>query len=144
MFAYNNNSEFLKFQNNWKAEESLMRENGASEDVIAELYNFSLATFNSNRRFYEKLDLTTDTNALKKTPEPPNNDFDYCFDLLNQIENPKLLKGLKSLSPTDLKIYVLHHINGFNRTEIADLIGKSRQHVGQRLTKITAILRNYF
>ena len=144
MFAYNNNTEFMKFQRDWQSEEALMRENGSDEAVITELYAFSLAVFNSNRRFYEKLDYNENTDSLNEKPEPPNCDFDNCFDILDQIENPQLLKGLKNLSPLDLKIYVHYNVDGYSKTEIAEMVGLSRQYVGRKLKKITATLKSHF
>jgi len=146
---FNYNREFMKFTQKWKAEAKLMRENGMSEAAIAELYDVSLAEFNNNRCFYRRLD-DVSLDDVKSLDRLLTKQYglqgieDDCLEVIDQIANPNLLAGLRSLSSDDLSIYVLHFVKGYKQSEIARLRNQTKQSVSKKISKITDTLKGYF
>ena len=88
--SYNHGREERKWQH-WKlAEEKVLRACGMDESMIAQLRLWDRAMFNSDRRFYEKLqDIGTYPDCVAGSESPA--EIYTVENLLNNNENAELL-----------------------------------------------------
>ena len=139
--SYNHGKEERKWLH-WKlAEEKVLRACGVDESTIEQLCLWDKAMFNSDRRFYEKLQDTgtyldciaeSDTQAKIYTVE----------DLLNDIENAELLKTLLTVDKLTLQISVLK-MNGYSTNEIAVLVHLSTDAIYKRIAVLKKKLKKF-
>ena len=97
--------------------------------------------FNSDRRFYEKLQDTgtyLDCVAGNETPA----EIYTVEDLLNDIENAELLKALLTVDKLTLQIYVLK-MNGYSTNEIAVLVHLSTDAIYKRIATLKKKLKKF-
>ena len=138
---YNHGREERKWQR-WKlAEEKVLRACGMDESTIGQLRLWDRAMFNSDRRFYEKLQ---DTGTYL--------DFFFFFyatseiytveDLLNDIENAELLKALLTVDKLTLQIALLK-MNGYSTNEIAILVHLSTDAIYKRIAVLKKKLKKF-
>ena len=104
--AYNHGKEERRWKR-WKlAEEKVLRACSMDENTIEQLRLWDRAMFNSDRRFYEKLqDTGTYLDSVAGSEAPT--EIYTVEDLLNDIENAELLKALLTVDKLTLKISVL-------------------------------------
>ncbi len=138
---YNHGKEERKWQR-WKlAEERVLRACGVDESTIEQLRIWDRAMFNSDRRFYEKLQETgTYLDCVagdESTPEIYTVD-----DLLNDIENAELLKALLTVDKLTLQISLLK-MNGYSTNEIAVLVHLSRDAIYKRIAVLKKKLKKF-
>ena len=118
--SYNHGKEERKWQR-WKlAEEKVLRACGMDKSTIEQLRLWDRAMFNSDRRFYEKLQ-DTGTYLDSVTGNETPTEIYTVEDLLNDIDNAELLKALLTVDKLTLQISVLK-INGYSTNEIAVLV----------------------
>ena len=139
--SYNHGKEERKWLR-WKlAEEKELRASGVDESTIEQLRLWDKAMFNSDRRFYEKLQDTgtyldciaeSDTQTKIYTVE----------DLLNDIENAELLKALLTVDKLTLQISVLK-MNGHSTNEIAVLVHLSTDAIYKRIAVLKKKLKKF-
>ena len=105
--SYNHGKEERKWQR-WKlAEEKVLRNCGMDESTIEQLRLWDRAMFNSDRRFFEKLQ-DTGTYLDSVAGSKISTEIYTVEDLLNDIENAELLKTLLTVDKLTLQISVLH------------------------------------
>ena len=99
--SYNHGREERRWQC-WKlAEEKVLRACGMDENTIEQLRLWDRAMFNSDRRFYEKLqDTGTYLDSVVRSEAPA--EIYTVEDLLNDIENAELLKALLTVDKLTL------------------------------------------
>ncbi|MCI9576093.1 MAG: sigma-70 family RNA polymerase sigma factor [Clostridiales bacterium] len=138
---YNHGKEERKWQR-WKlAEEKVLRACGVDESTIEQLRTWDRVMFNSDRRFYEKLQETgtyLDCVAANATPT----DIYTVEDLLNDIENVELLKSLLTVDKLTLQISVLK-MNGYSTNEIAVLVHLSTDAIYKRIAALKKKLKKF-
>lgn len=139
--AYNHGKEERKWRIWKEAEEKKMRGLGVSEDKIRELHNYDWAIFNSERRYYEKLQecgtyLET-INANEILPEIKSVD-----DLLDNIEYQELYQLLNTVDRLTLQI-LLWRMNGYSSLEISQKCGLSVNAVNFRMWHLRKKLKKY-
>ena len=138
--AYNHGREERRWQC-WKlAEERVLRACGMDESMIEQLRLWDRAMFNSDRRFYEKLQDTgtyLDSIAGSKT----STEIYTVEDLLNDIENAELLKTLLTVDKLTLQISVLK-MNGYSTNEIAVLVHLSTDAIYERIAVLKKKLKD--
>lgn len=96
--------------------EKVLRACGIDESMIEQLRLWDRAMFNSDRRFYEKLqDTGTYIDSVAASEAPA--EIYAVEDLLNDIENAELLKALLTVDKLTLQITLLK-MNGYSTNEI--------------------------
>ena len=89
-----------------RSEEKILRECGVSENIIEEIRNYDRTEFNSNRRFYRRLndigEYIEDTAEQEHTKEVKT-----VIELLDEIENEELYQALITVNKHTLQIVLL-------------------------------------
>ena len=132
--AYNKAKE----ERNWRlwkeAEETKMRELGVNEDTIKQLRIHDWAIFNSDRRYYEKLQETgTYLEEVAESNLP--SEVKSVDDFLDSIENERLYRVLIEVDRLTLKAALLK-IQGFSYREIALQLGMTEKSVYRRMDRL--------
>ena len=132
--AYNKAKE----ERNWRlwkeAEETKMRKLGVSEDAIKQLRIHDWAIFNSDRRYYEKLQETgTYLEEVAESDLP--SEVKTVDDFLDSIENERLYRVLIEVDRLTLKAALLK-IQGFSYREIALQLGMTEKSVYRRMDRL--------
>ena len=126
----------------WKlAEEKVLRACGMAESTVEQLRLWDRAMFNSDRRFYEKLqDTGTYLDSVAGSEAPT--EIYTVEDLLNDIENAELLKALLTVDKLTLQITLLK-MNGYSANEIAILIHLSTDAIYKRIAILKKKLKKF-
>ena len=129
--AYNHGKEERRWciwKNN---EEMTLRKYGVDENTIEQIRAYDREIFNSDRRFYQRLQETgvyLDTVAESEQ----HIEVKTVDDLLNEIENENLYQALLTVDRRTLQI-VLLKIKGYSTKEIAPIVGLTTGAVYSRL-----------
>ncbi len=138
---YNHGREERKWQR-WKlAEEKVLRACGMDESTIGQLRLWDRAMFNSDRRFYEKLQDTgiyLDSVAGSEVPA----EIYTVEDLLNDIKNAELLKALLTVDKLTLQITLLK-MNGYSTNGTAILVHLSTDAIYKRIAVLKKKLKKF-
>ena len=132
--AYNKAKEERKWRLWKEAEEKKMRSLGVSEDTIEKLHTHDWAIFNSNRRYYEKLqDAGTYLEEVAEAAAQP--EVKTVEDFLDSIENQGLYQVLIKMDKLTLQALLLQ-FQGFSVSEIARMLGVKEDAVYKRLQRL--------
>lgn len=139
--AYNHGREERKWRI-WKEnEEKILRECGVSESIIEEIRNYDRAVFNSDRRFYRRLndvgEYIEDTTDREQVAE-----VQTVMELLDEIGNEALYQALHTVDKRTLQI-VLLKIQGYSTKEIAVITGLTEKAVYKRLDRLREKLKSF-
>ena len=139
--SYNHGKEERRWKR-WKlAEEKVLRACSMDENTIEQLRLWDRAMFNSDRRFYEKLqDTGTYLDSVAGSEAPT--EIYTVEDLLNDIENAELLKALLTVDRLTLQITLLK-MNGYSANEIAILIHLSTDAIYKRIAVLKKKLKKF-
>ena len=139
--SYNHGREERKWRR-WKlAEEKVLRACGMDESTIEQLHLWDRAMFNSDRRFYEKLqDTGTYLDGVAGSEAPA--EIYTVEDMLNDIENLELLKALLTVDKLTLQITLLK-MNGHSTNEIAILVHLSTDAIYKRIAVLKKKLKEF-
>ena len=139
--SYNHVKEERRWKR-WKlAEEKVLRACSMDENTIEQLRLWDRAMFNSDRRFYEKLqDTGTYLDSVAGSEAPT--EIYTVEDLLNDIENAELLKALLTVDRLTLQITLLK-MNGYSANEIAILIHLSTDAIYKRIAILKKKLKKF-
>ena len=132
--AYNHGKAERKWKL-WKdKEEKILRDSGVSEDKIEEIRLYDRQEFNSDRRYYERVQGTgtyLDTIAASTDqPEPKT-----VQEFLDHIENQELYHALITVDRLTLQI-VLMKIQGYSTHEIARYLKITEKAVYRRMDRL--------
>lgn len=137
--AYNHGREERKWRLWKEAEEKILRECGVSESIIKEIRNYDRAEFNSNRRFYRRLndvgEYIEDTAEQEQVAEVKT-----IIELLDEIENEALYQVLLMVDKHTLQIILLK-MQGYSTKEIAVMIGLTEKAIYKRLDRLRKKLK---
>ncbi len=140
--AYNKASEEKKWLAWKEAEEKKMRELGVDEYLIQELHEYDWKMFKEDRNYYryvQEIDSSIEAQiAVEDQPEVRDVD-----GLLNEIENPELLKVLLSVDRLTLQI-VLMKMEGFTTKQISASFKITEENVWQRFSRLRKKLEKLF
>ena len=129
--AYNHGKEERRWRI-WKdSEEMTLRKYGVDENTIEQIRDYDREIFNSDRRFYQRLQ-ETDTYLDTVAESEQHNEVKTVDDLLNEIENENLYKVLLTVDRCTLQI-VLLKMKGYSTKEIAPIVGLTTGAVYSRL-----------
>ena len=124
----------------WKEkEEQILQECGVDEKPIEEIRTFDRAEFNSDRRFYRRLNDIGEYIAETAMQEPPI-EVNTVWDMLNEIENENLYRALLTVDKRTLQI-VLLKMQGYSTKEIAPIVDLSVRAIYARLDHLRKKLR---
>ena len=139
--SYNHGKEERRWKR-WKlAEEKVLRACSMDENTIEQLRLWDRAMFNSDRRFYEKLqDTGTYLDSVAGSEAPT--EIYTVEDLLNDIENAELLKALLTVDKLTLQIALLK-MNGYSTNEIAILVHLSTDAIYKRIAILKKKLKKF-
>lgn len=134
---FNYQKEKAKLETDWQREEKLLRSQNVSEEVIAEIYQFSLEQFRSNRNYYLHKEEFASAESLSEEMNLEAN-----LDFLENVENPALLKALSKLKLSDLELIMLI-TKGYTEKEIAEKYEQTQQNISKKLTRIKKYLKKF-
>ena len=140
--SYNKAREERKWRI-WKdTEEKQMRELGVNEDTIEELRIYDWSVFNSNRRFYRRLqDANTYLDGFKGNEILP--DIRTIEDFLDDIEDERLYHILITVDRITLQI-ALMKMQGYSTAEIAVHLRLTPKAVYRRMDRLKEKLKTLF
>ena len=132
--AYNKAREEKKWRLWKEAEEKQLRSLGVSENDIEKLRVHDWAIFNSDRRYYQRMQETgtylEDVAADMTQPE-----IKTVEDFLDNIENQQLYQVLIKVDRLTLQAILLQ-IQGYSIAEIAAILGMKEDAVYKRLGRL--------
>ena len=127
----------------WKdAEEKQLRSLDVSEDTIEQLRIHDWAIFNSDRRYYQRMQETgTYLEEVAEDITPP--EIKTVEDFLESIENQQLYQVLIMVDRLTLRI-ALMKIQGYSTREIAAYLGVTEKAVYRRMDRLKEKLKKFF
>ena len=125
--AYNKAREEKKWRLWKEAEEKQLRSLGVSEDTIKQLRVHDWAIFNSDRRYYQRMQ-ETGTYLEEVAEDTTLPEIRTVDDFLDNIENQQLYQVLIMVDRLTLRI-ALMKIQGYSTREIAAYLGITEKAV---------------
>ena len=151
--CWNDGYERRKFEARQKKQAEEYRALGMTEEQIKAMYEFDLEQYKSDRRYYshtqsfvpddfdededddEKLSIFDKfKDVLTTSIEESGNKSRYWW--FEEIDNPDLVRNIKSLSTEQLELLTLVVIDGYGQAEIAELMKVSQSAISQRIATI--------
>ena len=140
--AYNKAREEKKWRLWKEAEEKQLRSLGVSEDTIEQLRVHDWAIFNSDRRYYQRMQ-ETGTYLEEVAEDTTLPEIKTVEDFLDNIENQKLYQVLIMVDRLTLRI-TLMKIQGYSTREIAAYLGITEKAVYRRMDRLKEKLKKFF
>lgn len=156
--CWNDGYERRKFEARQKKQAEEYRALGMTEEQIKAMYEFDLEQYKSGRRYYshtqsfvpddfdededddEKLSIFDKfKDVLTTSIEESGNKSRYWW--FEEIDNPDLVRNIKSLSTEQLELLTLVVIDGYGQAEIAELMKVSQSAISQRIATIRKLLK---
>lgn len=132
--AYNKAREEKKWRLWKEAEEKQLRSLGVSESDIEKLRVHDWAIFNSDRRYYQRMQ-ETGTYLDEVAADMTQPEIKTVEDFLNNIENQQLYQVLIKVDRLTLQAILLQ-IQGYSIAEIAAILGMKEDTVYKRLGRL--------
>ena len=132
--AYNKAREEKKWRLWKEAEEKQLRSLGVSESDIEKLRVHDWAIFNSDRRYYQRMQ-ETGTYLEEVAADMTQPEIKTVEDFLDSIENQQLYQVLIKVDRLTLQA-VLLQIQGYSIAEIAAILGMKEDTVYKRLGRL--------
>ena len=139
--AYNKAKEEKKWRLWKEAEEKQMRKLGVDESTIETLRTHDWAIFNSDRRYYQRMQ-ETGTYLEEVAEDMTQPEIKTVEDFLDNIENQQLYQILVKVDRLTLQI-ALWKIEGFSSSEISKKCGLSVNAVNFRMWHLRKKLKNF-
>ena len=132
--AYNKAREEKKWRLWKEAEEKQLRSLGVSENDIETLRVHDWAIFNSDRRYYQRMQ-ETGTYLEEIAADMTQPEIKTVEDFLDNIENQQLYQVLIKVDRLTLQAILLQ-IQGYSIAEIAAILGMKEDTVYKRLGRL--------
>ena len=132
--AYNKAKEERKWRLWKEAEEKQLRSLGVSESDIETLRVHDWAIFNSDRRYYQRMQ-ETGTYLEEVAADMTQPEIKTVEDFLDNIENQQLYQVLIKVDRLTLQAILLQ-IQGYSIAEIAAILGMKEDTVYKRLGRL--------
>ena len=132
--AYNKAREEKKWRLWKEAEEKQLRSLGVSENDIEKLRVHDWAMFNSDRRYYQRMQ-ETGTYFEEVAADMTQPEIKTVEDFLDNIENQQLYQVLIKVDRLTLQAILLQ-IQGYSIAEIAAILGMKEDTVYKRLGRL--------
>lgn len=140
--AYNKAKEERKWRIWKEAEEKQMRSLGVDEDTIEKLRIHDWAIFNSDRRYYEKLQ-DAGTYLEEVAEDTAQSEVKTVEDFLDSIENQRLYQVLIKVDKLTLEIGLMK-LNGYSIREIAVYLGITEKAVYRRMDRLKEKIKKFY
>lgn len=140
--AYNHGKEERKWRIWKEAEEKTMRDCGVDEDTIEQIRTYDREVFNSDRRFYQRVQ-ETDTYLDTVTEKEWQVEVCSVGKLLDEIENMELYRELLTADRLTLQI-VLLKMQGYSTKEIAKIVHLKPNAIYGRMNTLRKKLKKFF
>ena len=140
--AYNKAREEKKWRLWKEAEEKQLRSLGVSEGTIEQLRVHDWAIFNSDRRYYQRMQ-ETGTYLEEVAEDNTLPEIRTVEDFLDNIENQQLYQVLIMVDRLTLRI-ALMKIQGYSTREIAVCLGITEKAVYRRMDRLKEKLKKFF
>lgn len=138
--AYNHGKEERKWRLWKEAEEKILRESGVDENIIEEIRIYDRAEFNSDRRFYRRLN-DMEEYIEKVADDGLNTEIRTVSALLDEIENENLYAALLRVDKHTLEI-VLLKMQGYSTKEISAMLRLTEKAIYKRMDRLRKKLKN--
>ena len=132
--AYNKAREEKKWRLWKEAEEKQMRELGVDENTIEKLRVHDWAVFNSNRRYYRRLQ-DAGTYLEEVVEDSIQTEIKTVDEFLDSIESERLYKILITVDRLTLQAVILQ-AQGFSIREISAMLELKEDTVYKRLNRL--------
>lgn len=132
--AYNKAREEKKWRLWKEAEEKQLRSLGVNENDIEKLRVHDWAIFNSDRRYYQRMQ-ETGTYLEEVAADMTQPEIKTVEDFLDNIENQQLYQVLIKVDRLTLQAILLQ-IQGYSIAEIAAILGMKEDTVYKRLGRL--------
>ena len=132
--AYNKAREEKKWRLWKEAEEKQLRSLGVSEKDIEKLRVHDWAIFNSDRRYYQRMQ-ETGTYLEEVAADMTQPEINTVEDFLDNIENQQLYQVLIKVDRLTLQAIILQ-LQGFSIAEIAAKLDMKEDTVYKRLSRL--------
>ena len=140
--AYNKAKEEKKWRLWKEAEEKQLRNLGVTEDDIEQLRIHDWAIFNSDRRYYQRVQETgTYLDELVEDTTQP--EVKTVEDFLDSIENQHLYQVLIKVDRLTLRIAFMK-VQGYSTREIASYLRITEKAVYRRLDRLKEKIQKIF
>ena len=140
--AYNKAREETKWRLWKEAEEKQLRSLGVSEKDIEKLRVHDWAIFNSDRRYYQRMQ-ETGTYLEEVAADMTQPEINTVEDFLDNIENQQLYQILIKVDKLTLQIALLK-IQGYSTREIAHSLSITEKAVYRRMDRLKEKLKKFF
>ena len=142
IMAYNKAREEKKWRLWKEAEEKQLRSLGVNEDDIEKLRVHDWAIFNSDRRYYQRVQETGRylDELVEDTTQP---EVKTVEDFLDSIENQHLYQVLIKVDRLTLQIAFMK-IQGYSTREIAVYLNITEKAVYRRMDRLKEKLKKFF
>lgn len=139
--AYNKAREEKKWLEWKEKEETKLNRLGFSQDKIEMLRQYDLEIFNSDRRYYQRLN--DNSTYLDNAISPEEEETVYSIEgLLGSIDNEELYQALRDVDNITLQIVVLK-IQGFTGREIAKLLRMTPKAIYRRIDRLKEKIKKF-
>ena len=127
-------NEYKKWKEN---DEQFMEKNGMTMDKILSMRDFDRMQFNSDRRFFEKVDYDSEqilSRAIQPEPSKLKNPQNI-EDFLNSITSIAFVGALEELG-FEIQVIVFLMHRGFSAKEVSKITGIPEWTICRRLAKL--------
>lgn len=138
--AYNSLKKYWKWRRAKEAEEKEFRVLGVDENAISEIHDFDRIMFNSNERFYKRLNDVGDFYE-EIIEDKSQREITSVEQLLDEIENPAMYKTLKKANELTLKI-ILMRVKGYSVADISEILHISKTAIYSRIVTVRNKLKD--
>lgn len=137
--AYNHGKEERKWRLWKEAEEKILRAYGVDENIIEEIRIYDRAEFNSDRRFYRRLN-DMEEYIEKVADNGLNTEIKTVSALLDEVENEHLYAALLKVDKHTLEI-VLLKMQGYSTKEISSMLQLTEKAIYKRMDRLRKKLK---
>ena len=132
--AYNHGKEERKWRLWKEAEEKILRAYGVDENIIEEIRIYDRAEFNSDRRFYRRLN-DMEEYIEKVADNGLNTEIKTVSALLDEVENEHLYAALLKVDNVLLKM------QGYSTKEISAMLQLTEKAIYKRMDRLRKKLK---
>ena len=140
--AYNHGKAERKWKLWKEKEEKILRDSGASEDMIEAIRLYDRQAFNTDRRYYERVQ-ETGTYLEEVATDMTQPEIKTVEDFLDNIENQQLYQVLIKVDRLTLRIAFMK-VQGYSTREIASYLRITEKAVYRRLDRLKEKIQKIF
>ena len=140
--AYNHGKAEYKWKLWKEREEKILRDSGVTEDTIEAIRFYDRQAFNSDRRYYERVQ-ETGTYIEEAAADMTQPEIKTVEDFLDNIENQQLYQVLIKVDRLTLRIAFMK-VQGYSTREIASYLRITEKAIYRRLDRLKEKIKKCF